>query len=64
MGQLCRLRMSRESESTIYATEGVTEVLLASIKSVSTGCGITNLVSVLLCVALAGFAVSCEGYAC
>ena len=53
--------MSRESASTIYATEGMTEGLfLASIEIDSTGCGITNLFSVHLCVALADFAVSCE----
>ena len=34
MGQLCRLRMSREPASTMYATEGVTEVFLASVESV------------------------------
>ena len=34
MGQLCRLRMPRESASTIDATEGVTEVFLAWIESV------------------------------
>ena len=34
MGQLCRLRMSREPVSTIHATEGVTDVFLASIESV------------------------------
>ena len=33
---------------------------LLRLKACSTGCGITNLVSVLLCVALADFAVSCE----
>ena len=34
MGQPCRLRMPRESASTIYATDGVTEVFFASIESV------------------------------
>ena len=64
--------MQRESASTIiiYATEGMTEVFLASVECVPTpdGCGITNLVSVLfLCRSMyvAGFfAVSGEGCAC
>ena len=37
---------------------------LLRLQANSTGRGITNLVSVLLCAALAGFAVSCEGCTC